>query len=257
MKMPTIFVSHGAPDRVLSDSPSNHFMRSLAGLTSRPKGILIISAHWQTRALTLTASGKLTAVHDFYGFSDKLYQFHYNAQQTHELSQQVLGSLKEQGLSIAVAQRGLDHGSWSVLSLAYPQADIPVANLSLPSYQDYNDYVKLGQHLASLRAKGILIIGSGSATHNLRELSISSPPPSWAVDFVHWLHKTVSEMDLHSLAQFYQQAPFARQAHPTPEHLLPLLVVAGAATNENSKLIHDSYEYGSLNNSSFLFGKSS
>jgi len=254
MTMPTAFISHGAPDRVLSNSKSNKFLRNFSRLVDRPKGILIISAHWQTKALKLTTTGELSALHDFYGFSQELKKYSYIAQQTEELSQLVIDSLNLQGESITMEKRDLDHGSWSVLSLAYPKADIPIANLSLPSYKDYSQYISLGKRLAPLREKGILIIGSGSATHNLSALTLNQPTPTWAINFVKWLQRTISTMDLAALAELYHKAPHAKYAHPTPEHILPLLIVAGAASKEKSQLIHDSYEYSSLNNSSFLFG---
>lgn len=254
MMMPTTFLSHGAPDRVLSKSSSNNFLRSFANLIPRPTGIVIISAHWQTKKLKLTAPGKLLAQHDFYGFSHELQKYRYSAEQTEALSQLVVSSLEAQGESVTIEKRGLDHGSWSVLSLAYPEADIPIANLSLPTYNDYSRYISLGKRIADLRKQGILIIGSGSATHNLAELSLHQSTPLWSHDFIKWLQKNVNTMNLTALAEFYQQAPHAKRAHPTPEHFLPLLIVAGAAYNEKSELIHDSYEYSALNNSSFMFG---
>ena len=257
MMMPTAFLSHGAPDRVLSKSASNSFLRGFANLIPRPIGIVIISAHWQTKNLKLTAPGKLLTQHDFYGFSHELQNYRYNPQQTEALSQLVVSSLESQGEPVTIEKRGLDHGSWSVLSLAYPEADIPIANLSLPKYNNYSRYISLGKRLADLRKQGILIIGSGSATHNLAELALHQPTPLWSHSFVKWLQKNVNTMNLTALADFYQQAPHAKRAHPTPEHFLPLLIVAGAAHKEKSELIHDSDEYSALNNSSFLFGDSS
>ncbi|MEW6990841.1 class III extradiol ring-cleavage dioxygenase [Colwelliaceae bacterium 6441] len=255
MKMPTAFISHGAPDRVLNDSSSNLFLRNFASLFSKPSGIVIISAHWQTQVPSITTAGNLTAKHDFYGFSDELYRVNYQVEQTQALTQQVYRTLNQHGEKIDIIKRNLDHGSWSVLSLAFPEADIPVVNMSLPNYPKFAQYVELGKQLNTLREQGILIIGSGSATHNLSALSRDSTPPVWAEQFVKWLHHTVTQMNLDALANLYQQAPHAKRAHPTAEHYLPLLIAAGAASDEQSRLIHDSYEYSALNNSSFLFGE--
>lgn len=255
--LPSLFISHGAPNRVLHTSPANLFLQELGSSQPTPKAIVIVSAHWQHAGVAITATGQHNTIHDFAGFEHALYQQQYPAQQpawlTDELSQALRPFASHISADIEISERGLDHGAWSVLSLMYPNADIPVAALSLPTTQDLNVYLTLGQALQPLREKNILIIASGSATHNLGLLNRNGDTPIWAEEFVYWLHQAVTNKDYTALTQLYNSAPHAAIAHPTLEHYSPLLVAAGAAYGNTGKPIHNSYELGSLNNSSFSF----
>lgn len=255
--LPSLFISHGAPNRVLHTSPAKTFLQTLGASLPTPKAIVIISAHWQHAGIALTAAGQHNTIHDFAGFEDTLYQQQYPAQQpnwlTDELKQAIRPFAEQIDTEITSSERGLDHGAWSVLSLMYPNADIPVAALSLPTTQDLTVYLTLGQALQTLRKKNILVIASGSATHNLGLLNRKGDTPVWAEEFVSWLHQAVTNKDYNALTQLYNSAPHAAIAHPTLEHYSPLLVAAGAAYGKAGKCIHNSYELGSLNNSSFSF----
>lgn len=252
--LPSCFISHGPPDRVLHPSLARDFLLGFPKLIEKPKGIFVVSAHWETEGLHLSRAGELDTIHDFYGFAPELYRQKYPAKQTEALSQLVAEKLGKQNISFAWKTRGLDHGAWSVLALAYPDTDIPVISMSLPNYQDAHEYIELGKSISALRDQDILIMGSGSATHNLRELSMQNRVPEWAKEFISWLQEKVEQNDYDSLVNLYKAAPHARRAHPTFEHYAPLLVAMGAAYQQPSKLIHDSTELGSLNNSSWLFG---
>ncbi len=252
--LPSAFISHGAPDRVLGESAAKQFLLDFSQFIDKPSGILVISAHWMTGDLCMSSSGSLSAMYDFFGFPQQLYRIRYDAHQDEWLERKVQDLLHAQGQTIETVDRQLDHGCWSVLKLAYPEADIPVSMLSLPRYDDFDDYLRLGAMLKPLRKDNILIIGSGSATHNLGQLNLQGHKTQWADEFVQWLQSTVKNNDYQAMCHLYDCAPFAAMAHPSAEHYLPLLIAAGAAQEETSQLIHDSYELGSLNNSSFLFG---
>lgn len=253
--MPSLFISHGAPDRVISQSPAKQFLHRLQeSLPTKPKAIIIFSAHWFNETVMITSTGPVDTIHDMWGFPEKLYKVRYPANTPEWLHQSVSHALNDQRVVFQSVNRGLDHGAWSVLALAYPDADIPVIGVSIPIYQDFQKYIEFGQVFRRLREEDFLVIGSGSATHNLRELSHNPAPPQWAKEYALWLQKTVLANDYAALSNPYQVHHLTRQAHPTPDHYIPLLIAAGAAIHEPVRILHDSYEYGSLNNSSFLFG---
>lgn len=253
--IPTTFISHGSPGRILGNSEAKVFLDSFSSFVERPKAVLVISAHWTTQKLTLTQSSEHQTIYDFSGFPKALSQMKYPAEQPQWLTKLVESTLSMHGENIELKQRGLDHGAWTVLAMAYPKTDIPVIGLSLPVYEQMHDYFILGEKLADLRKHDVLILGSGSAIHNLYELDFTArKPPIWAEEFTSSLQKAIEQKDYMVLTDIYKYFPHAARAHPTSEHYLPLLIALGAAQNENTQLIHDSYELGSLNNSSWLFG---
>ncbi len=250
---PTAFISHGAPDRILGHGEAKQFLQGLAACLPTPRAILTVSAHWESEQLIMTDTGVHKTIHDFYGFAAPLYQLQYPAEQPAWLTELLAQHFVGLDMPVVREARGLDHGSWSVLSLVYPQAQFPVAALSLPRYDNLDEYLRLGENLAALREEGVLILGTGSATHNLRLLSRDTTPPIWAREFMAWLHKCVNTGHYEALVNLYTSAPHGRIAHPTAEHFAPLLVAAGAARQGRAQLLHDSYEMGSLNNASWLF----
>ncbi len=252
--LPALFVSHGAPDRLLKSSPARSFLQQLGENLPGPKAVLVLSAHWLSPQPLYTGPGPLATIHDFSGFPDELCRIRYAASGASWLCAALAQCLEAAGVNARQVERGLDHGAWTPLYLMYPRAQIPVIALSLPATDNCQRYLDLGRLLGPLRGQGVLILSSGSATHNLAALSHQSQAPDWAVDFTRWLHKTVLAGDLEALADYRQQAPAAATAHPSDEHYVPLLVAAGAAESEPVKLVHDSWEYGSLNNSCFVFG---
>ncbi len=252
--MPSLFISHGAPNRVLSNSSAKDFLKSLAKDLPEPKAIIVFSAHWLSHDLEISNNEELSTIHDFMGFSAELHKVQYEAKQPKWLFNKICALLQEKEIAYKKNSRGLDHGAWSVLSLSYPKGNIPITALSVPRYKNLNDYLLLGEAFKELRREGILIIGSGGATHNLSRLSHGSTPEPWAVDFVAWLQKCVQDKNYAELTNLYDAHPSATIAHPSLEHYVPLLIAAGAAMHEQSMLIHDSYEFGSLNNSCFSFG---
>lgn len=255
MNMPSLFVPHGAPDLTISQHQAARFLKCLNTNLPRPAGIVIISAHWETRGLKMTTAPSLETIYDFGGFSPDLYELKYPAKTSPALISMVDNALKEGDIVVDFdTQRGLDHGAWVPLILAYPDADIPIVQLSLDRTSNSAALYELGQALALLRAQGILIIGSGGAVHNLRHVAPEGTTvPTWASGFDGWLDQTLANQDLESLLA-YSTAPYFNKAHPTPEHFLPIIVAAGAGDGNTPEKIHASYSYGSLSMSVWRFG---
>lgn len=214
-----------------------------------------------TSVPTLSTAPQMRAIHDFGGFSPELYQLHYDAPGfSDSLQQAVSAQLKAAQLPIAIdPSRGLDHGAWVPLLLMYPDAQIPVAQLSLPAHWNPEQLIRLGEALSALRAEGVLILASGSATHNLWAFgghTLSSPAPDWVQGFERWLIDAVEKGDVEQLFS-YSQAPYAKENHPTPEHLLPLFLALGSNGSKPGKLLHRSYTYGIFSMAAFSFASES
>jgi 4,5-DOPA dioxygenase extradiol len=196
----------------------------------RPKAILVVSAHWIERPTTLGATGAVPLIYDFYGFPEKYYRQVYPAPGAPELARRVRELLEGHGPVAEEPQRGLDHGAYVPLVAMYPEADIPVLQLSLPTLAA-TELVRLGRALAPLRDEGVLLIGSGFLTHNMRSMDFSpmARPPSWASEFEHWTKEALERHDVDALVGYLDKAPGVRLALPTVEHFVPLLVALGAA----------------------------
>jgi len=233
MKMPVLFVSHGAPTLALDPGETGEAWSRLGERLPRPSATLVISAHWETRTPTVSRAVQPETIHDFSGFPEQLYKLQYPAPGAPETAQAAALALQQAGIPVQLDDaHGLDHGAWVPLSLMYPAADIPVAQLSLQPDQDPAWHIGLGRALRTLREQGVLIIGSGSITHNLREVFRHSPgahAPAWVAEFCDWMAQRISAGDLASLSAYRSLAPHAVQNHPTDEHLLPLFVALGAS----------------------------
>jgi 4,5-DOPA dioxygenase extradiol len=250
-----VFFAHGAPTLALEDTAASRFLKSFAASQPRPKAILILSAHWETDGLKLSAPGPLRTYHDFRGFPRPLYEISYPAKADVDHVDEAARLLEAAGHDVELDSHwGLDHGAWVPLSLAYPDADIPVVAMSLPHGSTPASVYALGQALAPLKDKGVLLAGSGSTTHNLREFGPQgSPTPVWASDFDRWLDDGLKSGSIGYFDDI-QSAPNFRRNHPTDEHLLPLFFAFGAGgTDAKAQLLHRSYEYGSISMSYFRF----
>lgn len=240
----------------LETTPANGFLRTLGNQLGTPKAIIVISAHWETSSafrVNITPGPK--TIHDFGGFPKALYQLSYPAPGSPELAAQVIQALTAQGLPIEPdPQHGLDHGAWIPLSLMYPQADIPVVQLSLQTDASPESHFQAGQALRELRKQGVLIVASGGATHNLRALTPpDQPSPDWVLAFDAWVEEQVLAGNESALFQFYELAPFARQNHPSPEHFYPLFVALGAGESAQGRVLHHSFELGALSMAAYAF----
>jgi len=253
MSMPTIFVSHGAPTLILDDVPARAFLASLGRQLPRPKAIIAVSAPWDTDVPAVSLARKPETIHDFYGFPEALYRLHYNAPGAPELAERVA---KLTGAAHD-PHRGLDHGAWVPAMLGWPEADVPIFQLSVQPEESPAHHVALGRKLECLREEGVLVMGSGSATHNLRALVRGGgelEPEPWAKAFDDWLAETLEKGDEAALADYRAQAPYAREAHPTDEHFLPLHVAFGAAgEGARGRPLHRSFTLGNLSMASYAF----
>ena len=253
MALPSLFISHGAPDIVLQDLPATRFLRDLGRRLPRPQAIVVASAHWTTRALAVEIGARPPTIHDFGGFAPELHRMRYPAPGNPELGRRIVERFDGAGLVAGGSERGFDHGVWVPLSLMFPEANIPVIAVSVQPHQDGQHHLAVGRALAPLRDEGVLIIGSGAATHNLGALRPgSTTPPPWVVEFDDWLVDRVEDGDEEALAD-WTAAPGAFENHPSPEHFLPALVAAGAGGGKGQAL-HRSTTWGVLQMTMLVFG---
>jgi 4,5-DOPA dioxygenase extradiol len=254
---PTLFLSHGSPMMPFEDIPARSFIASLGHTLERPKAILLVSAHWDNDVPTLSAADNLDTIHDFYGFPQQLYALSYPAHGDPALAESIADTLGDAGLRAHTdAARGLDHGAWIPLMLMYPQADIPVIQLSIQSALGPGHHLQLGRALASLREQNILVIASGGFTHNLRSLDRrgGNDEPVWATEFADWMHNALMANRTCDLVSYRRLAPHAAMAHPTDEHLLPLFVALGAAgPDAKPQRLHVSTTLGALRLDAYAF----
>ncbi|MFC4910005.1 dioxygenase [Actinomadura gamaensis] len=229
VRMPAIYLSHGAPP--LADDPvwPGELAAWAAGLP-RPEAVLMVSAHWEDAPVTVGATAPVPLVYDFWGFPEKYYQVTYPAPGAPELAAKVRGLL---GPSVHKApERGLDHGAYVPLKEMYPDADVPVLQMSMPTL-DPAELYELGRRLAPLRDEGVLIVGSGFFTHNLRAIDPSGGVATATAEFDDWGRRALAAHDVDALLDFQHKAPAPGFAHPRTEHFAPLFVTLGAASEDD------------------------
>jgi 4,5-DOPA dioxygenase extradiol len=231
--MPALYIGHGAPP-LLDDPVWSGQLAAWAQDLPRPSAILIVSAHWEAAPVMLSADGA-PLVYDFGGFDAKYYRMTYQTPDATLLAQRVAAMMPDNEPVHQHTSRGLDHGAWVPLKIMYPQADIPVLQMSLPTHDPYQ-LLALGERLRPLRDEGVLIIGSGFLTHGLpflREFRIEAPAPGWSSEFDAWAADALSRGDVDELAAYREKAPGMPYAHPTVEHYTPLFITLGAATRSD------------------------
>lgn len=246
--LPSLFISHGSPMLALEPGASGPALAKLAAELPRPKAIVVVSAHWESQRLLVTAGEQPQTWHDFGGFPAPLYAVQYPAPGAPALAKEIAEQLNDAGLATEFdAQRPFDHGAWVPLSLMYPQADIPVLQISLPSRLGPELQTRVGRALSGLREQGILLIGSGSITHNLGELNWRAGPEvitPWAKAFRDWIVEKLAANDEQALHDYRHLAPNAVRNHPSDEHLLPLFFARGAGGAFS--VAHTGFTYGAL-----------
>jgi len=259
--LPALFVSHGAPTFPLTDAPARFFLEGLAeSLSEKPQAILVVSAHWESLVPSVTTSQVNATIHDFHGFPRELYEIQYPAPGSAWLVERLAALLEAAGQTVTYdAERGLDHGAWVPLRLAFPDADVPVVQLSVQTARGPEYHYELGRLLAPLREEGVLIVGSGSFTHDLSSFreyynALHAPAPEWVQVFAEWMVDALDADRTEDLLGYRGRAPQAVRNHPTEEHLLPLFVALGAGGGGATRHLHSSTTHGILRMDAFAFG---
>jgi len=254
--LPTLFVSHGAPTLALDPGATGAFWQRLGQELPRPRAVLCVSAHWATAEPELSHTASPETIHDFFGFPEPLYRIRYAAPGAPGVAERAAHLLDAAGIEIGIdRERGIDHGTWVPMRSLYPDADVPVLQLSVQPRRDAAWHDALGGALAPLREEGVLILASGGAVHNLGALLWhGGNTPHWAERFDDWLASALAEGRKAELLDWKKRAPDARMAQPTDEHFLPLFVALGAAgEGARGTRIHDGFTLGSLSMAAFRF----
>lgn len=253
--VPALFVSHGAPTFALEPGMAGAALSDLGRRLPSLAAVLVVSPHWITPGLRVTAGAQPATIHDFSGFPKALYELQYPASGDPERAAEVVRLLCAAGLDATLdAQRGLDHGAWVPMRHLLPAASTSVLQLSMNDGLDAQGALRLGEALRPLREHGVLVVGSGSLTHNLGEFRGPASEAPYVADFVRWIRQAVTARDLDALVDYRRRAPHAERAHPTEEHFLPLLVAVGAASaSDRVEVIEAGTLYGMLSMESYVF----
>jgi 4,5-DOPA dioxygenase extradiol len=254
--MPAAFIGHGSPMNALESNRYSQAWRAFGRCVPKPRAILAVSAHWYVSTTAVTAMGRPRTIHDFYGFPHELYRVQYPAPGSPEVAEEVAEIAKPTPVGLDRDGWGLDHGTWSVLVHAFPDADVPVVQLAVNALQDLDFHLDFGARLAPLREKGVLIFASGNVVHNLRELDWSQPDLAfdWARRFDEAARALMTERPGDVLG-LQGHADFAHSV-PTPDHFIPLLYLAGlaSAAQSSAEILVDGYAFGSVSMTSYVLG---
>lgn len=257
--MPVLFIGHGSPMNAIEDNEFSNYWKNLGTQLPKPEAILVISAHWLTKGTLVTGNSTLNTIHDFRGFPKALFDVNYDVKGSPLLAQEIIG-LSEQKIIHEDLTWGLDHGAWSVLCHLFPEANVPVLQLSIDYYKDANYHLEIGRQLQALRKKGVLIIGSGNIVHNLSAIDWGNMNTDnygfdWAIESNELVKKAVLSREYSKLLDYKNQGASLQNAIPTPDHYFPLLYILGLVTNsDHTHIFNDKYVGGSLSMTSFLFG---
>ena len=257
-RQPALFISHGAPTLALEPGPTRDALAALGAVLEPPRAILVLSAHWETATPAISTATQPDTIHDFRGFPEALYRMRYPAPGAPQLATRAVQLLAAAGMpAAAVPGRGLDHGAWVPLMLMFPRADIPVTQLSVQPQSGPAHHFRIGEALRPLRDEGVLILASGSVTHNLGEFGrhgYDAPPPSWVSTFNDWLAAALDQGRAADLLEYRGRAPQAVRNHPAEEHLLPLFAALGAGTpGVAPRRIHAGYTWGVIGMDAWRF----
>ncbi|MBX3570473.1 MAG: dioxygenase [Rhizobiaceae bacterium] len=261
--LPSLFISHGGPSIVLSETPARRYLESLPELVGRPEALVISSAHHETDGVSVVTDPHPGMIYDFRGFPAELYEMQYPAPGDPGLAETAFELLAAAGLKPSkAAHRGYDHGTWTPMMLAYPRADIPIVQISIDPKRDARWHYQVGRALSGLRERDVLIVGSGHITHNLKAYFGAlrqgvQPDPQLAAHvraFTDWFAARLAEGDVEAVLDWKRRSPFPADNHPTDEHLMPIFFALGAAgEGATGRRVHDSVDSGFFANDSYLF----
>ncbi len=254
--LPSVFISHGSPMHALEAGPAGLAWAALGKRLGKPKAILIASAHWETNLPMVTGAEHPQTIHDFSGFPEPLYRLRYLAPGSPPVAQKAQQLLKTEGFTAAIdGCRGLDHGVWAPLLYMYPDADVPVVQISLQPGLGTGHHLRLGRALRKIEEDNVLVIGSGHMTHNLRDwMRGHGQPQPYAEEFSEWVRGRIEAHDTEALVDYRSRAPHAVRAHPTDEHFLPLFFALGAAReNYKPERFFSSIDSGVLSMDAYVF----
>lgn len=257
-KMPVLFLGHGSPMNAIEDNEFTRALGKVAEKFPKPKAILSVSAHWTTEGNFLTSAAKPRVIYDMMGFPEELYEVDYPAPGSPELVEQLIKDLPELNLQKDQGTWGLDHGTWTMLVHLYPQAEIPVVQLSLNENESLEFFYKLGQKISYLREQGVLIVASGNIVHNLRRVDWGANPPvmSWAEEFEKAVLEKIHSHQIQDLYVKFNELPNAKLAHPHIDHYQPLLVALGASQDPSTlEYVYKGFQMGSLSMTSLILQK--
>lgn len=256
-RLPAVFVSHGSPMIAVESDPWSQALREFAASLPKPRAVMVVSGHFEAPgAVRVTASPAPQTIHDFTGFPEELYRIRYPARGDPGLAALTARLLEEAGFPARTdPERGLDHGAWVPLRFLYPEADVPVVEISQPLRRNPEDALRMGAALSRLRDQGVLLVATGGIVHNLRNIDPSAAPgkaADWARAFDSWIAERLEAMDVAGIASYRTTAPHAELAAPTPEHFDPIFVVLGSAlSGERAATIYEGFRYGTLSMRSF------
>lgn len=255
-RLPSLFISHGAPTFALEPGTAGSQLTALGRELQRPEAVLVVTPHWMTAEPRVATTARPRTIHDFGGFGAALFDITYPADGHPALAARTIEILRAAGWPAAAdPQRGFDHGAWVPLLHLYPEADVPVFQVSMPYSLDAASAFEFGRTLAPLASEGVLIVGSGSLTHNLHALRFGMERDEPSAEFARWVRESAARGDRERVLRALEIAPHARRAHPTPEHYLPLPIAAGAAPVDEAEVLEGGMSYGVLAMDSFVFGR--
>lgn len=257
-RLPSLFISHGSPMMLLEDCPARRFLGEYGTGAEKPSAILMISAHWETPEISVATADRPETIHDFFGFPEPMYQIRYGAPGAPDVARSAAELMRASGLDVVSdPERGLDHGAWVPLMFMYPQAGIPVAQISIQTHLGARHHLDVGKALAPLRDEGVLIVCSGNLTHGLREMNrggVDDPPHPWVAEFAQWMFDAITEGRVDDIVNYRSLAPDAERNHPTEDHFLPLLIALGAGGPEAlPERVHASATYRTLAMDAYAF----
>lgn len=256
-KMPVVFIGHGSPMNAIDTNPYTKALNALGKRLPKPKAILVVSAHWMTEGTYVTEMQNPKTIHDFYGFPQALFDVKYPAPGSPEIAQLVKDNVMNPKVHGDKEAWGLDHGTWAVLRHMYPEANIPVLQLSIYMAQPPEYHVKIGQQLAKLREHGVLILGSGNLVHNLRQIRWEPTAPAfdWAVEFDQWTKQKITDRDFNAVLNDFHKTKAGQLSVPSMDHYYPMHYILGAVDSKDElKFEYEEMQNGSISMRSFTFG---